>query len=197
MLVLLPIPVGPERRQPAKARFALSELVRAPLAVGDVADDADDANRYTCRVAKDIPPGMDPAQLASFAAKQPVFELVMKRASGEDIACHLFNPHAIGVSSSVQFEVDVDGVDRLSQTFANTTAAMSYFTNHPIDLGSVDALDLGGDSILNIDLTLAVTSSVRSAGFLREHPGRRSPRPFIGSVPGRLYLGHSVVRPWN
>jgi hypothetical protein len=61
---------------PSCSRSVCSRTPLDALAFRDVADDADDAKRDARRVAEDLPPRMDPAQLPALAAKQPVFEFV-------------------------------------------------------------------------------------------------------------------------
>src|SRR3954471_580603 len=67
ILVLLPETAGVQLREGTEARLTLTQRIDEPLALGDVANDADDPLRQPFLVAKDFPPGADPAWLLGLA----------------------------------------------------------------------------------------------------------------------------------
>src|SRR5262249_34978281 len=90
------------------------QLFLEAFALGDIANDADDALRDALCVAQNLPPGTDPAWLPDFATKQPVFEFVMPGCSGEDVACHFLNALAIArIERNLRHHVATNAVFRV------------------------------------------------------------------------------------
>jgi len=104
-----------------------------------------------------------------------------KLASHDDLIVALANPLLVGSVGRVDFTVTVDGVTIVDQSLSTSVAIVSYFTDHALDLGNIDALDQGGDSILRIGVSLTVASTVANAGFfgniLVGDPPAASPAP--------------------
>ena len=75
----------------------------------------------------------------------------------DDIVLGLYGPDAHGQNlGSVSLAVSVNGANVLSAGFSTAAAANAYFTDHPLDLGSIASLSASG--------TIAVTVSVSETG---------------------------------
>jgi hypothetical protein len=79
----------------------------------------------------------------------------------QDLELGLYGGTLTGTGvSRVVLDVNVGGVDLLNQSFGSGSAALAYFKNHAIDLGSV-----GATSALTVTVSLRVTTSTAGSAF--------------------------------
>ena len=67
--------------------------------------------------------------------------------------------------TSMKFDLFIDGADVIDKTFTSASDAMTYFTDHPIDLG---ALESGAGGTLTFSATMVVTTDAANSGFYGE-----------------------------
>jgi hypothetical protein len=90
----------------------------------------------------------------------------MLLAAQPDLLLSLYGPTTMGSGiTEIDFAVSANGTTLLSEAFASGAAATAWFTDHPIDLGSI-----GGAPTVDLQVALSVTSnrpgSFFDAGFL-------------------------------
>ena len=66
--------------------------------------------------------------------------------------------------SSVTLTISANGTTLINQTFGSASAAVTYFTNHAVDLGTLTA-PLYSSNTLNLTANLTVTTSSVGSGF--------------------------------
>jgi len=82
-----------------------------------------------------------------------------------DLLLGLYDPTATGSGvTGVKFTLVADGQTVIDESFSSAAAAASYFTDDPIDLGSLDSGQLSGPT-LTMQATLTVTSASAGSGF--------------------------------
>ena len=67
-------------------------------------------------------------------------------------------------AANVTLTISANGSTLLSQSFASGAAAVAYFTNHAVDLGSLTA-PLYSGNVLNLNVSLDVTTSSAGSAF--------------------------------
>jgi hypothetical protein len=83
-----------------------------------------------------------------------------------DLIVGLYNGAAVGSGvTSVTFDLYADGIDEIHQVFATAAQAVTYFSNHAFDLGSLATGQPLGANTLNLQATLSVTSTTAGGGF--------------------------------
>jgi len=80
----------------------------------------------------------------------------------------LFGGTSAGNVTGVSLDILANNVDTF-KNIGNGAAAVSYFTDHAIDLGPLSGTAYASGA-LNLDITLKVTSDGAGAGFLRWRP---------------------------
>jgi hypothetical protein len=100
----------------------------------------------------------------------------------QDLELGLFKGTAVGTGvTGVTFDLYADGTDVIHQSFATAAAAVAYFTNHAIDVGSLASGALSGNT-LTLNAVMSVTTSKAGSGFyggilLGDPPALVSARP--------------------
>ncbi|MGI8841123.1 MAG: hypothetical protein ACR2F8_10155, partial [Caulobacteraceae bacterium] len=88
-----------------------------------------------------------------------------KLAARQDLPVGLYDGKVKGAGfTGLTFDLYADGMDVVHQAFTSAAAAQSYFTDHPIDLGSLASGALSGNS-LTLRAVLSVTSASGGSGF--------------------------------
>jgi hypothetical protein len=85
----------------------------------------------------------------------------------QNLVIGLYDGASIGTAgvTGVTFQLYVDGMEEIDQTFATVAAAKTYFTNDAVNLGSLaNGQTLGADT-LSISATLSITSDAANSGF--------------------------------
>lgn len=86
-------------------------------------------------------------------------------ATRQDLLVGLYGGTLTGTGvTGVVLTIKANGTTLLSQTFASGAAAQTYFTNHAVDLGSLNG-SLYASGIANLTISLAVTSTSAGSGF--------------------------------
>jgi hypothetical protein len=88
-------------------------------------------------------------------------------ASRQDLVLGLFDGYARGAAgvTRVVFRLEADGQTVVSKVFTSAAAAVAYFTNDAIDLGSLASGQALGADTLTLSATLTVTSDKAGSGF--------------------------------
>ena len=136
-------------------------------------------------------------------------------ASPNDLEVGLFNGTALGSGfTSLTFTLTADGDTAsplISQTFTSAAAAVTYFTDHALDLGSLATGPLAG-STLTLQASFTVTTASAGQGFYAQFmlgdPPSASQSPVnhqqfiqvmagLGGVPGHSAPAAASDRPIN
>jgi hypothetical protein len=67
--------------------------------------------------------------------------------------------------SNVSLGVSADGMSLLTESFSSAAAATAWFTDHPLDLGSLASGTLAASSTLDLHVSLSVTSTHAGSSF--------------------------------
>jgi hypothetical protein len=83
----------------------------------------------------------------------------------QDLVLGLYGGQAIGSGvTGVSLDVKANGVDLLSGSFSSGSAAAAYFSDNPVDVGSLSGPTYASGS-LNLSVTMQVTSDTAGSGF--------------------------------
>jgi hypothetical protein len=110
----------------------------------------------------------------------------------QDLLVGLYHPFASGKGvTQVTLDISANGSDLFHEAFSSASAAVAFFSDHPLDLGSLaHGGIIGQGDLLDLKVTLGVTSnsagSAFDAGFLIGDP-----------PPGLAPPGLSVVAPMS
>jgi hypothetical protein len=126
-------------------------------------------------------------------------------ASRQDLELGLFNGTSSGPGfSGLTLTVVGDGNTLVNQTFNTAAAAVAFFTNNAIDLGSLSSGPLSGNTLsLTITATLTTTAAGTSfdGGFLVGDPAALSqaaasfPSSTGANVGGSVFARHDDATP--
>jgi len=89
-----------------------------------------------------------------------------KLASRQQLVAGFYDGDVVGAGvTGVTFDLYADGADLIHQTFATAAAALTWFTDNAVDLGSLAAGQPLGGNTLTLQAVLTVTSTSAGSGF--------------------------------
>jgi len=98
---------------------------------------------------------------ATFSMTVDLNQLAVK----ENLAIGFYGGQSFGAGiTNVTLTISANGSTLVNQSFGSAAAAVTYFTNHFVDLGSL-AAPLYASNTLNLVATLTVTSNSAGSGF--------------------------------
>jgi hypothetical protein len=108
-------------------------------------------------------------------------------ATRKDLEVGLYGGTKLGTGfASMTFDLFADGVDVIHQTFTSAAAAVTFFTNNAIDVGSLASGALSGSN-LTLQAVMSITTTAAGQGFygnliIGDPPGKTKP----AALPGGL-----------
>jgi hypothetical protein len=116
-------------------------------------------------------------------------------AARHDLMIGLFNGTEVGAGfTSLTFDLTADGNDLVHQVFSSVAAAVTYFSDNAIDLGSLASGALSANT-LSLTATLTVVSDAANSGFAGELILGDPPSHAAGRLSAAAWEHHAMVAP--
>jgi hypothetical protein len=83
----------------------------------------------------------------------------------KDLLVGLLDPAGLGTGfDALSFQIELEGLTVLDETFTNVAQALAYFDDETVNLGDWTAM-LSPDNVMNIGFMLSLTTNDAGAGF--------------------------------